>query len=109
MGRRRGGLNSRLHNQKATYNENNQKGCIRELRYAINFGCVQTYIKGSPVLWRIPEEELYHWGDRYSIYTGLPTLIGWIRAKTAIFINTGCLVRLHLAVEAARQPTGFVY
>lgn len=33
-------------------------------------------IKGSPVIME-GNTGLYHWGNRYSIYTGLPTVIGW--------------------------------
>jgi uncharacterized membrane protein len=58
----------------ATYFENNQPINLVSDYAAIQW--IRSHIKGSPVIME-GNTGLYHWGDRYSIYTGLPTLIGW--------------------------------
>jgi YYY domain-containing protein len=68
------GLNGMDYMQKATYNENNQELALRWDREAIQW--IRQNIKGSPVIME-GNTGLYHWGNRYSIYTGLPTVIGW--------------------------------
>jgi uncharacterized membrane protein len=60
--------------QGATYNENNQQLELRSDYEAIQW--IRQNIKGSPVIME-GNTGLYHWGNRYSIYTGLPTIIGW--------------------------------
>ncbi len=37
---------------------------------------MQDQIKGSPVIVEGNTQE-YRWGSRFSIYTGLPSVIGW--------------------------------
>ena len=47
---------------------------------------VQDNVKGSPVILEAHLSQ-YHWGARFAIYTGLPTVIGWpwhqIQQRTA--------------------------
>ncbi|MGZ9222346.1 MAG: DUF2298 domain-containing protein, partial [Anaerolineales bacterium] len=60
--------------QGATYNENNQQLELHWDYEAIQW--MRQNIKGSPVILE-GNTGLYRWGNRYSIYTGLPTIIGW--------------------------------
>jgi YYY domain-containing protein len=68
------GLNGMNYMQGATYNENNQQLDLRWDYDAIQW--MRANIKGSPVIME-GNTGLYRWGNRYSIYTGLPTVIGW--------------------------------
>ncbi len=68
------GLDGMDYMRKATYNENNQELALRWDDNAIRW--MRQNIKGSPVIME-GNTGLYHWGNRYSIYTGLPTVIGW--------------------------------
>ncbi len=68
------GLNGMDYMQSATYDENNQDLVLRWDYDAIRW--MRQNIKGSPVIME-GNTGLYHWGNRYSIYTGLPTVIGW--------------------------------
>ena len=38
---------------------------------------MQENVKGSPVIVEANLRELYHWGSRFSNYTGLPGVVGW--------------------------------
>ena len=38
---------------------------------------MQENVKGSPVIVEANLRNLYRWGSRYSIYTGLPGVVGW--------------------------------
>jgi uncharacterized membrane protein len=38
---------------------------------------MQENIPGSPVIVEANTRALYHWGSRFSIYTGLPSVVGW--------------------------------
>ncbi len=58
----------------AIYNDNNKKINITMDYAAIQY--MQDNIFGSPVIVEGHTEE-YRWGSRYSIYTGLPSVIGW--------------------------------
>jgi uncharacterized membrane protein len=68
------GLNGMDYMWTATYFENNQQINLVSDYAAIQW--MRSHIKGSPVVMEA-NTGLYHWGNRYSIYTGLPTLIGW--------------------------------
>lgn len=68
------GLNGMSYMQRATYNENNQDLVLRWDYEAIQW--MRQNIEGSPVIMEA-NTGLYRWGNRYSIYTGLPTVIGW--------------------------------
>jgi uncharacterized membrane protein len=68
------GLNGMDYMHSATYNENNQDLILRWDYEAIQW--MRQNIEGSPVIME-GNTGLYRWGNRYSIYTGLPTVIGW--------------------------------
>jgi uncharacterized membrane protein len=68
------GLNGIDYMRSATYNENNQELALRWDYEAIKW--MRQNIEGSPVIMEA-NTGLYRWGNRYSIYTGLPTVIGW--------------------------------
>jgi YYY domain-containing protein len=68
------GLNGMDYMWGATYYENNQRINLVSDYAAIQW--IRAHIKGSPVIMEA-NTGLYRWGNRYSIYTGLPTLIGW--------------------------------
>jgi uncharacterized membrane protein len=68
------GLNGIEYMRHATYSENNQTITLYWDYDAIQW--MRQNIKGSPVIAEA-NTGLYHWGNRYSIYTGLPTIIGW--------------------------------
>jgi len=38
---------------------------------------MQDHIQGSPVIVEANLRDLYRWGSRFSIYTGLPGVVGW--------------------------------
>jgi uncharacterized membrane protein len=68
------GLNGMDYMQAATYFENNQEVELRWDHEAMQW--IRENVEGSPVIMEA-NTGLYHWGNRYSIYTGLPTVIGW--------------------------------
>jgi uncharacterized membrane protein len=68
------GLNGMDYMQRATYFENNQELVLAWDRDAIQW--MRQHIQGSPVIMEA-NTGLYRWGNRYAIYTGLPTVIGW--------------------------------
>ena len=68
------GLNGIRFMKQATYNENSHYLYLRDDYLAIQW--MRKNIKGSPVIMEA-NAGLYRWGSRYSVYTGLPTVIGW--------------------------------
>ncbi|HZQ05207.1 MAG TPA: DUF2298 domain-containing protein [Anaerolineae bacterium] len=68
------GLNGLDYMQQASFNENDHEMILEQDRRAIEW--LRENIKGSPVIVE-GNTGLYHWGDRVSINTGLPTVIGW--------------------------------
>ncbi len=58
----------------ATYNEMGLNMQLVEDYYAIRW--MQDYVHGSPVILEGQAYE-YRWGNRYTIYTGLPGVVGW--------------------------------
>jgi YYY domain-containing protein len=60
--------------EKAVYNDQGQAFELHFERDAINW--MRDNVKGSPVILEGNAPE-YRWGARFSIYTGLPTVIGW--------------------------------
>jgi YYY domain-containing protein len=70
-------LDGTAYMQTAVYNDGGQ---LIQLKYdldAINW--LLDNVKGSPVIAEANTEPrgLYRWGSRISIYTGLPTIVGW--------------------------------
>jgi YYY domain-containing protein len=67
-------LNGMDYMKTALYNDNNRPLPLMYDRDAILW--MRENIPGSPVVLE-GTSPLYHWGSRVSIYTGLPTVIGW--------------------------------
>jgi YYY domain-containing protein len=59
----------------ATYNEDWGPMDLNQDYQAIRW--MQENVKGSPVIVEANLRNLYRWGSRFSIYTGLPGVIGW--------------------------------
>jgi uncharacterized membrane protein len=58
----------------AIYNDDN-----RMLNLSLDYAAIlymQDHVNGSPVIVEGHTEE-YRWGSRFSIYTGLPSVVGW--------------------------------
>lgn len=68
------GLNGLDYMRTATYNEDNHILNLNEDYEAIQW--LRQNIKGSPVIVEA-NTGLYRWGNRVTINTGLPTIIGW--------------------------------
>lgn len=68
------GLNGLDYMKEASYNENNHDFPLEPDYQAIQW--LRQNIIGSPVIVE-GNTGLYHWGDRISINTGLPVVIGW--------------------------------
>ena len=60
--------------EPAIYNDNDHKLNLYNDYQAIKF--MQENIQGSPVIVEGHSSE-YRWGSRFSIHTGLPSVIGW--------------------------------
>ena len=58
----------------AHYQDNNRDLALEHDYRAILW--MQEHIKGSPVIAEA-NTPLYRWGSRVSVYTGLPTIVGW--------------------------------
>jgi uncharacterized membrane protein len=90
------GLNGMDFMQGATYNENNQELVLYWDYEAIQW--MRQNVKGSPVIME-GNTGLYHWGNRYSIYTGLPTVMGWDwHTKQQYSLLPGDLIDYRVAV-----------
>ncbi|MBI3740744.1 MAG: hypothetical protein HY257_03170 [Chloroflexi bacterium] len=68
------GLNGMDYMRGAVYYDQNKELILDFDRDAIQW--LRENIAGSPVMLE-GNAPLYHWGARVSIYTGLPTIIGW--------------------------------
>jgi YYY domain-containing protein len=60
--------------QKASYRDRDRDVQMAEDYAALRW--LQDHVQGSPVILEA-ETGLYKWGSRVSIYSGLPTVIGW--------------------------------
>ena len=69
-----GGLDGMAYMTTARYYDNNRELTLEYDRQAILW--ILDHIEGSPVIAEA-NTPLYRWGSRISIYTGLPTIIGW--------------------------------
>lgn len=68
------GLNGMDYMKNAIYTDNNREMPLVYDQEAIEW--LRENIQGSPVILE-GNAPLYHWGNRISIYTGLPAVIGW--------------------------------
>ncbi|MCD6519087.1 MAG: glycosyltransferase family 39 protein, partial [Anaerolineae bacterium] len=68
------GLDGMQYMTTARYHDNNRELVLENDRRAIVW--LQDHVIGSPVIAEA-NTPLYRWGSRISIYTGLPTIIGW--------------------------------
>lgn len=68
------GLNGMDYMAEATYYDRDKALPLKFDRDAIDW--LRQNVDGSPVILE-GNAPLYHWGSRVSIYTGLPTVIGW--------------------------------
>jgi YYY domain-containing protein len=68
------GLNGMDYMQQAVYHDRDRELPLQYDRNAIAW--LRENIAGSPVFLE-GNAPLYHWGSRVSVYTGLPTVIGW--------------------------------
>jgi YYY domain-containing protein len=60
--------------QPAIYNDDNRMLNLDKDYAALMY--MQDYVAGSPVIVEGHTEE-YRWGSRFSVYTGLPSVVGW--------------------------------
>jgi len=67
-------LDGTAYMQKAVYFDEGRELVLRRDLEAIKW--IQENIEGSPVLLE-GRSPLYRWGSRISVYTGLPTVLGW--------------------------------
>jgi YYY domain-containing protein len=67
-------LDGMAYMQTATYSDNNKDMNLGEDYAAIQW--MQNTVKGSPVIVEANTVE-YRWGTRFTIYTGLPGVVGW--------------------------------
>ena len=68
------GLNGMDYMDGAVYHDRDRELLLKYDRQAIDW--LRENVSGSPVILE-GNAPLYHWGSRVSIYTGLPTVIGW--------------------------------
>ncbi len=99
------GLNGMRYMVTATYYDQDMAIPLRDDYYAIRW--LQDNVIGSPVIIEasIPE---YRWGNRISINTGLPAVVGWswpTRQHRAAFPDASEIVRGRVAEVAAFYDT----
>jgi YYY domain-containing protein len=63
-----------MQSSRATWGENNQQFDFGEDSAALDW--LRANVAGTPIVLEA-HTEAYRWGGRVSIYTGLPTLLGW--------------------------------
>ncbi|MEW5718302.1 MAG: DUF2298 domain-containing protein, partial [Chloroflexota bacterium] len=68
------GLNGMDFMRTAVYPDNNYEQVLEYDRQGIEW--LRANVEGSPVILE-GNAPLYHWASRVSVYTGLPTVIGW--------------------------------
>ena len=67
-------LNGEAFMRQAVYSEGGQKMALVDDKLALDW--LRWGVTGTPVVLEAQAPE-YHWGGRVSIYTGLPTVMGW--------------------------------
>jgi uncharacterized membrane protein len=67
-------LDGMTYMQYATYHDEGVAMDLSQDYHAIRW--IQDHVEGSPVILEANSVE-YHWGTRFTIYTGLPGVIGW--------------------------------
>jgi uncharacterized membrane protein len=67
-------LDGTAYMEQAVHRERDQSFGLKSDREAIRW--LQDNVAGSPVVLEAHDEQ-YHWSARISIYTGLPTVLGW--------------------------------
>jgi YYY domain-containing protein len=68
-------LDGMAYMQYSTYNEAGTEMDLSQDYHAIRW--MQENINGSPVIVEANSPNLYRWYTRYTIYTGLPSVLGW--------------------------------
>jgi YYY domain-containing protein len=68
------GLNGAEYMERTTYQEEGVRLTLSDDLEAIEW--LKDNVRGSPVIVE-GLTDLYRWGNRYSIYTGLPAVVGW--------------------------------
>lgn len=73
-------LDGMLYMDYATYTDGLTQENMREMDLSQDYRAIQWMretVSGSPVIVEANTPEYRHWGTRYTIYTGLPGVIGW--------------------------------
>ena len=81
------GLDGARYMTTARYNDNNRELVLEYDRQAITW--MQDHIVGSPVIAEA-NTPLYRWGNRISIYTGLPNVVGYDTMNEPLPGYIGC-------------------
>jgi uncharacterized membrane protein len=68
-------LDGMAYMQAATYNESGYEMDLSQDYRAIRW--MQDHVQGSPVIVEANSGNLYRWYLRFSVYTGLPSVVGW--------------------------------
>ena len=69
-------LNGEAYAEKAIYSGEQEPIALKWDMEAIKW--LRSNVEGSPVILEAAIPHQYRWGSRVSVYTGLPTVIGWI-------------------------------
>jgi len=73
-------LDGMTYMQYATYSDGSNDQNYREMDLSQDYRAIrwmQANVPGSPVIVEANTPEYRHWGTRFTIYTGLPGVVGW--------------------------------